>query len=89
MFLVVTHRDDGEIPQAVFERIQQEVAKYNVSLTVTPVAPFSDNEELKAGHGLRELVDFTINHTRQDRALWPTRPASASARAFLSYRRGQ
>ena len=56
LLLVVTHRDAGETPAGVLDRIHLEMAKHNVTVDVIPVAPFSDNDAFKAGFGLASLV---------------------------------
>ena len=89
LLLVVTHRDEGEVPQAVFDRIQQEIEKYGVSLGVVAVAPFSDSDTIKAGYGLRDLVDATVGPVPTQPAMWPVSPVPQDARGFLAYRRGQ
>lgn len=85
--LVVTHRDQGEPPAAVLERIQQEVDKYKVSLTIVPVAPFSDKEHFKAGFGLPHLVEETVGPVKPAPPTWASGHLSRGTREFLAYRR--
>jgi hypothetical protein len=86
MLLVVSHRDIGETPIDVLDRIHQEMAKHNVTVDVMPVAPFSDDAAFKAGFGLAELVSATVGEPKQRSPFWPTSQSTPGARAFLSYR---
>jgi len=89
MILVLTHRDEGEVPEAVIERIRTELAKHDVSASVVAVASFSDSHAFKPGHGLSELVDVSTASAPPVAPFWPTRSAYEGARAFLCHRREQ
>lgn len=89
IILVVTHRDEGEVPEAVIGRIHTELAKHEVSVSVMAVASFSDNPQIKPGYGLSELVDASTASASQVPSFWPARAASEGASGFLCHRREQ
>jgi hypothetical protein len=89
LLLVVTHRDILEQDQSTIARIASEFAKHDVSFELKPVAPFSDNDEFKAGFGLAELVTATVGQSDAPPNFWPVTLPTAGASSFLSYRRNQ
>lgn len=86
LLLVITHRDGGETPVDVIERIRQEVARHGFELQPVQVAPFSDNEAIKPGHGLSELLDATVQEPASRIVLWPSATTEHLTRAFLKHR---
>lgn len=87
MILVLTHRDEGEVPEAVIGRIHTELAKHAVSASVMAVASFSANDAFKPGHGLSDLVDASTAFPPPAASFWPNRTANEGARAFICHRR--
>jgi len=87
LLLAVTHRDAGEVPPAVIDRVQTELAKHQVSVVVVPVAPFSDRDDFKAGFGLADLIDSSIPQGDPGSNFWPDPKLAAQDRGYLSYRR--
>jgi Double-GTPase 2 len=87
VLLVLTHRDGGEVPDSVLQRVNDEVAKYGLNLTVVPVAPFSDDNKFKPGFGLTSLLDATVGEAPAPPDIWPSRKSTSNTRSFLAHRR--
>jgi len=88
LVLVITHRDLAETSGDVLKRVATELAKHGVSAEVVLVAPFSDDEAVKAGFGLAPLVDATAGRGILAPAFWPVTPPKPGSRSFLSHRLG-
>lgn len=86
LLLAVTHRDLGELPPATLERVHNELAKHQVVAIVVPVAPFSDNENFKAGFGLADLIDASVALRGPVSEFWPSK-IPGEGRAYLCHRR--
>lgn len=89
LLLVITHRDLEAPDQAVFDRIRAEFGKHNVSAEIVPVAPFSDQNDTRAGFGLADLLDASVGRGQSAPAFWPETAPSDGSRTFLGYRRNQ
>jgi hypothetical protein len=88
-FIVITHRDAGEIAESVSTRLVSELQRKGVEATVLQVAPFSDNDDLKAGFGIPELIDASVGLKRLIPEFWPRTAPGPSSRSFIGYRRDQ
>lgn len=88
VLLVITHRDSGEPSAAVTTRLAAELAKRNVTATVVPVAPFSDDDQqARPGFGLDELITTTTASGLPPINFWtPSDPAEGD-RSYISFRR--
>lgn len=87
LMLVVTHRDSGELSQAVTDRLSAELAKRSMSATVIPVASFSDDDDqAKPGFGLGELIAATTTSTLPPVDFWPPSDPPNGARSYTGYR---
>ncbi len=84
--LVITHRDQGDLPDTVKSRIEAELSKRHVDALVVHVAPFSENGQVKPGHGIREMIDATVMRRHQPE-FWPHREVQNYGRFYLAYRR--
>jgi hypothetical protein len=88
LLLVVTHRDAGDLPESVRTRLSTELAKRGVEATVVPVAPFSDDDDnVKPGFGIDDLVAATTTNTMPTFEFWPPSDPVDGARSYLGYRR--
>lgn len=87
MILVLTHRDEMEVPEAVIVRIHTELAKHACSASVMVVASFSGNNAFKPGHGLSDLLDASTASLLPAPPFWPNRTANKDVRAFICHRR--
>jgi hypothetical protein len=87
LLLVITHRDSGEPSAAVTTRLEAELAKRDVTATVVPVAPFSDNEQVKPGFGLDELIAASTISALPPTRFWPSSDPVEGARSYIGYRR--
>lgn len=86
--LVVTHRDGGELVEAVSTRLITELRNKGVDeATIVQVAPFSGNDAVRAGFGLSGLIDATVGSPRPAPDFWPDSASRECSRLFLSYRR--
>lgn len=86
LIVLATHRDEGALEPSVLTRIAAELAKKEVAAEVIEIAPFSGDQTVKPGHGLRELLEATAGVAAKAPALWPATAPKAEARAFLRYR---
>lgn len=86
LMIVVTHRDNGEIAATVLTRLEAELERRDVEATIVQVAPFSDNNDVKAGFGLEDLLGATIGSPRAPPEFWPSVAPRENARSFLAYR---
>jgi hypothetical protein len=89
LLLVITHRDEAEIPAAVLKRICAELWKSHVVATVVPVAPFSDHADFKPGFGLVDLINASVETQRKASRFWPVTEPDSEERAYLCHRRSQ
>lgn len=87
LMLVVTHRDRGELSQAVTARLSAELAKRSMAATVVPVAPFSDDDDqAKPGFGMDELIAATTTSVLPYVDFWPPSDPPDGARSYIGYR---
>jgi hypothetical protein len=90
MMIVATHRDAVELDAGTLLRVAAELAKKAVVAKVVQLAPFSDDQEvIKPGFGLLDLIAATLGPNRTDPEFWPTPPDVAQPRAYLSYWSGR
>lgn len=88
LMLVITHRDTGEPSTTVTTRLAAELAKRNVTATVVPVAPFSDDDQqARPGFGLDELIAITAASSLPPVEFWPSSNPAEGARPYIGYRR--
>lgn len=89
LLLAITHRDVAETPATTLERIRSELAKHQVVASVVPVAPFSDRDDFKAGFGLDDLINASVQPRGPESEFWPSTQRCADQRAYLCHRRQQ
>ena len=87
LVLVTTHRDSGELPDTVQARLIAELGKRDVTATIVPVAPFSNDEQVKPGFGLEDLISTTTAGDRSLSEFWPSADPIEGTRSYISYRR--
>ncbi len=87
LVIVVTHRDSGELAQTVSTRLLTELQRRDVEFTVVQVAPFSENDAVRAGFGIDDLIAATVGTPRATPDFWPSISPSDGARAYLAFRR--
>jgi hypothetical protein len=87
LILVLTRRDAGMIEGSVLARIHSELARRNASARIIEVASFSDNVEVRPGHGMASLIDATLASNAASFQFWPSTDPSPTARAYLRFRR--
>ncbi|WDH19919.1 TRAFAC clade GTPase domain-containing protein [Pseudomonas chlororaphis] len=71
IILVPSWRDIGEFPKVAFDQIQAVAEEAGFSITLAPVASFSDNDDVEPGEGVAELLNITLNHDRVCPDFWP------------------
>jgi len=74
LILVPSWRDIGTFPRTAFDKMKAEAASYGFSLNFSPIASFSENNLVPPGEGISELLDITLNHSRECAAFWPDDP---------------
>ena len=87
IMVVVTHRDLGELDGSITSRIAAELAKRDIVARIHQVAPFSDGGSVRAGFGLADLVDATVDSQRKLVEFWPASPPRQGSRSYLGFRR--
>ncbi|WP_197729202.1 TRAFAC clade GTPase domain-containing protein [Rhizobium ruizarguesonis] len=88
LVLVITHRDSGKPSVAITARLEAELAKRGLTATVVPVAPFSiDDEQIKAGFGIDELIEASTTGAPPPVEFWPRSDPMEGARSYIGYRR--
>lgn len=58
--LVASWRDKGEFPKTALERVQAHGEALGFTIEFAPIASFSDNDDVKPGVGLAELIEKTL-----------------------------
>jgi len=90
LILVITHRDLGELSAGIAERLEAELAKRDVTATLVPVAPFSDDDDVaKPGFGINDLIEATVTSSISPSDFWPASAPKEGSRSYISYRRGR
>lgn len=89
LVLAITHRDYGELSPAVTDRLIAELAKRNLTATIVPVAPFSENELVKPGFGLDALIEVSTTSEYSPVDFWPESTPSEGVRSYIAYRRNK
>ncbi|WP_205836974.1 GTPase domain-containing protein [Neorhizobium sp. T25_27] len=88
LVLVITHRDSGEPSAAVTTLLEAELAKRDLTATVIPVAPFSDDDkQVKSGFGIDELIEASTTSILPRVEFWPPSDPVEGMRSYVSYRR--
>ncbi|HEV2602967.1 MAG TPA: hypothetical protein VGU24_04825 [Microvirga sp.] len=88
LLLVITHRDSGEPPPPVVARLEAELAKRDITATIVPVAPFSDDDvQARPGFGLEQLIAATAASDLPPVDVWPTSEPGEGVRSYIGYRR--
>jgi len=87
LLLVVTHHDEGEVLPDTIKRVHAEMYKHGVEIDVIPIASFSDNQAIKAGFGLQNLISATVDRAVPSQSSWPSVTPKLNGRNFLAYRR--
>ncbi|OQW76546.1 MAG: hypothetical protein BVN32_08995 [Proteobacteria bacterium ST_bin14] len=88
LMLVITHRDAGELPHSVITRLEGELAKREVTATVVPVAPFSDDDaQVRPGFGIEDLIAATTVGALPSFEFWPPSDPTEGSRSYIGFRR--
>lgn len=88
VFVVVSHRDKGELAKSIRDRLTAEIGKHSLEAEIVEVAPFADEGgACKAGFGIEALLNASVIAAPEPLGFWaPTTPAPGK-RAYLAYRR--
>ncbi|HLO78905.1 MAG TPA: hypothetical protein VK196_20805 [Magnetospirillum sp.] len=87
MMIVVTHRDHGELSESIETRIAAELAKRDVVARICQIAPFSECGDVRAGFGLSELMEATVEQLRCEVDFWPSSAPEEGSRSYIAFRR--
>lgn len=87
MIIVVTHRDRGELGDLIETRIAAELAKRGIVARICQVAPFSECDDVRAGFGLSELMEATVEQLHRKVDFWPSSAPQEGSRSYLAFRR--
>lgn len=69
--LVVSRRDLATPARNTLEQIINRGALYNITITVHPIASFSENPKTNAGTGFAELITSTFTVPSTEEQFWP------------------
>lgn len=86
IMLVPSWKDSGEFPQVAYDAIREEGKKWDMNITLAPIASFSQNDQISPGEGLADLIERTVVHDRTAPSFWPKEAPSHSARSILAFR---
>jgi hypothetical protein len=87
MVLVLTRRDDGEVPASAFESVMEEARQHGVELSVIQIASFADEGTVRPGFGIDLLMEACRSKSPEASPCWPvSEPGMKEARAMLRYR---
>lgn len=89
LILALTHHDEVMVSDDIIERINSEMMKHEICVSVTPIASFSDNKDFKPGFGLSDLINATVGWGAPHHNIWPATQPDQDKRCFLNYRRDQ
>ena len=87
VMIVVTHRDRGELAEGVSARLAAELERREVAASVVPVAPFSENADVRPGFGIAGLIEATVGAPRSAPEFWPASQPKEDSCSYLGYRR--
>lgn len=88
LLLVITHRDAGEVPVAIMERLTGELAKHGTTARCISVAPFTDDADTAApGLGIEQLIAASAGGVPKSPAFWSETTPEGDDRAYIAYRR--
>ncbi|KOC89107.1 hypothetical protein NG42_06095 [Winslowiella iniecta] len=88
MLIVVTHHDTHVIDSGVSHRLSKELQRRGTNAEIISVAPFSNQpDDVKAGHGLAELIDCTVGKPLERPIFWKSSEVVQNERSYLRYRR--
>ncbi|WP_295551226.1 hypothetical protein [uncultured Pseudacidovorax sp.] len=86
--LVLTHRDAGEVSQAVMTELMKKFKDRQLDAEVVEIASFARKGiKIKAGHGLDDLINKSMHVFTKPAQFWPKEEPQQCARSYLSYRR--
>jgi len=87
MVVVLTRRDDGEVPASAFESVMEEARQHGVELSVIQIASFSDEGTVRPGFGIDLLMEACRSKPPAASPCWPvSETGMKEARAMLRYR---
>ncbi len=87
LLLVVTHRDQYVIDDAVTARLMAEVQRRGTTAEIVSIAPFSDAPDaIRPGFGIADLIDASLSRATQHTDFWQGKPLTSS-RFYLNFRR--
>lgn len=90
MVLVLTHRDDGEVPASAFESLIEEARQHDVELSVIQIASFADGGTVRPGFGIDLLMEACRSKPAVASPCWPVpETGTKEARAMLRYRHAE
>jgi hypothetical protein len=89
VLIVISHRDGGAVAETVASRLLSELRRKGVEAAIVPVAPFSDDEAMRAGFGISDLIDATSGSSMNAPDFWPDKAPVENQRSFVSHRREQ
>lgn len=89
IMLVPSWKDSGEFPEGAYDVIREEGMKWDMNITLAPIASFSQNDQIPPGEGLADLFRQTVVHDRVAPSFWPEEASSRSARSMLAFRTTQ
>lgn len=86
IFLVITRRDWGIVPEAAYATLAEEAVSQGIRLSVHQIASFSEDDNVEPGQGLTELIDSLFSEGQVEPELWPLAEQRGAHRQMLQYR---
>lgn len=91
VFVVISHKDLGNPPDASIKKLEAEAQRFHVAAKIMQVSSFSDNDDVAPGTGIAELIEATLNSNSaaSGMPLWPDTGIGALNRQFLKFGTGR
>jgi hypothetical protein len=87
IILVLTRRDDGEVPLEAFEPLIEEAREQNFELSVVQIASFANGSSVRPGFNIDSLMEASRSKPSATSSWWPVTDSRATEpRAMLRYR---
>jgi hypothetical protein len=87
LVLVVSRRDLGAPNDSITQEVRDEATRHGMLMTVVHISSFSDQDEVKAGTGIAELIANSVGpRATEDPAFWPDRDIAGEPRTSLKFR---
>lgn len=82
--IVVSHADEGDLPEATIDKLNQMLADNEMDGEIIDIASFSKSE-VAAGTGIPDLITLSLPQARSSGIEWPIEESDGTGRFMLRY----